>query len=339
MSAWSQWRAKRSGMSEKRATLDEGKSTPSRGHNVLNPHELYELEPNTEPRPGILIGAMGSFIDAGNVQQLLTQHLLETCNPEIVATFDTDQLVDYRGRRPAMVFDEDRFLGYDAPEITLYRLTDRDGNTFYLLAGIEPDFQWERLAEAVREVMDKLGVTLMVNSYGIPIGVPHTRPIGMTTHATSKELAAGAKSPFGRVQVPSGFTQFLELRLGEAGRPALGWAIHVPHYLMATDYHEGALAALNLIAKATDLDFTNDALVAAAAESSAAINAQIADNEEVQAVVTALERQYDAILGSADSSSGLLATDSSHLPTADELGADFEEFLKNVNGDDPNPTL
>jgi len=142
----------------------------------------------------------------------------------------------------------------------LHRLTDRDGQTYYLLSGPEPDYQWERVVEAVRELVVRLGVTLVVHTHGIPMAVPHTRPVGMTAHATDSALIGDTASPFGRVQVPGSIGALLELRLGEAGHQAVGFAIHVPHYLAGSEWAEGALASLNAVVDVTGLNLPNDDL-------------------------------------------------------------------------------
>jgi len=303
---------------------------------VQNPSDLYRFETDAnldEPRPGVLVVALGAFIDAGEVQRMLSEHLVETGNPEVVATFDIDQLLDYRARRPAMVFDINRFAEYEEPMMLLQRLTDRDGHTYYLLTGREPDFQWERVVEAVRELVVTLGVTLVVTAHGIPMGVPHTRPVGMTAHATDAKLIGDVHSPFGRVQVPGSMAALLELRFGQAGHPSVGFAVHVPHYLAGSEFAEGSLAALNAIVDVTGLNLANDGLVAKAGVNKRAIASELEGNDEVRAVVTALEQQYDAYLQGQGSPS-LWASEDSEIPSADQLGAEFENFLRTVSDDD-----
>lgn len=303
---------------------------------MQNPSDLYRLETDidlNDPRPGVLLVALGAFIDAGETQRMLSEHLVETGTPELVATFDVDQLLDYRSRRPAMVFDINRFAEYEKPTMLLQRLTDRDGHIYYLLTGPEPDLQWERVAAAVRELVVKLGVTLVVTAHGIPMGVPHTRPVGMTAHATDASLIGEVHSPFGRVQVPGALAALLELRLGEAGHPAVGFAIHVPHYLAGAEFAEGSLAALNAIVDVTGLNLPNDALVAKAELNRRAIASELEGNDEVRAVVTALEQQYDSFLG-GQQSPNLWAAETSDIPSADQLGAEFENFLRTVSDDD-----
>lgn len=303
---------------------------------MLDPTDLYRFEDDADLdtcRPGVLLVLLGGFIDAGHIQQTLGGHLLEAGDPEVVASFDVDQLLDYRGRRPAMVFDTNRWVEYDDPAMLLHRLTDRDGQRYYLLTGPEPDYQWERLVEAIREVMARLGISMVVTTHGIPMGVPHTRPVGLTAHATDRALIGDAQSPFGRVQVPASISALLELRLGEAGQQALGFAVHVPHYLANAEWAEGALAALGAITDATGLNLPNDDLVTRARVNQQAIAAEVAESDEARQVITALERQYDAFVDGQQRPS-LLATEASQIPSADELGAEFEDFLRHVSDDD-----
>jgi hypothetical protein len=302
---------------------------------VQNPSDLYRFEPDADldHRPGVLLVMLGGFVDAGQVQGILREHLLESGDSQVVASFDVDQLVDYRSRRPAMVFDTNRWVEYDDPTMLLHRLTDRDGQTYYVLAGPEPDYQWERAVEAIRELATTLGVTLVVTAHGIPMAVPHTRPVGRSAHATDPALIGGATSPFGKVQVPGSIASLLELRIGEAGGQALGFAIHVPHYLATTEWAEGALAALGAITDATGLNLPNDELVERARVNQRAIAAEVENSDEARQVITALERQYDAFVeGQARPS--LLATETSDIPSADQLGAEFEDFLRQVGDDD-----
>ncbi|MEO7421603.1 MAG: PAC2 family protein [Ornithinibacter sp.] len=303
---------------------------------MQNPSDLYRFETDadlSEPRPGVLVVALGGFIDAGEIQRMLSEHLIETGDPEVVASFDIDQLLDYRARRPAMVFDTNRWEEYEDPTMLLHRLTDRDGQTYYLLTGPEPDFQWERVVEAVRDLVVALGVTLVVTTHGIPMGVPHTRPVGMTAHATDPSLIGEATSPFGRVQVPASIGALIELRLGESGHPSVGFAIHVPHYLAGAEFAEGALAALNAVVDVTGLNLPNDDLVAKAGVNQRAIASEVEGNDEARAVVAALEQQYDAYV-QGQQRPNLLATEATQIPSADELGEEFENFLRTVSDDD-----
>src|SRR3712207_6182859 len=178
--------------------------------------------------------------DAGSAVQLSREHLLDGLDSRPVAVFDLDQLLDYRSRRPPMIFVEDHWDRYDEPSLALHLVRDSAGAPFLLLAGPEPDLQWERFIAAVRGLVDRLGVRLTIGLNAIPMAVPHTRPVGVTAHATRRELLGDHESWLQRVQVPASVGNLLEFRLGQRGRDAMGYAAHVPHYLAQTTYPQAA---------------------------------------------------------------------------------------------------
>jgi len=280
----------------------------------------------------VLVVALGGFIDAGSAQRIMVDHLLATLEHTVVATFDTDQLYDYRGRRPIMTYDRDKWTGYEDPTLILYRVIDDAGTPFLLLSGREPDFQWERCIEAIRQLMALLGVRLVATAYGIPMTVPHTRPLWVTVHATQEHLLAGRESVFGQIKVPAGLTNLLEYRLGENGQQAVGYAVHVPHYLAQADFPSAALAGLENLAAGTGLRLPDAALQIAAADSQRAITAEVSANEEAAPVITALEEQYDTFVAGRQRQA-LLAGDDSLIPTAEQLGQEFEAFLRTQEGE------
>ncbi|RAY10983.1 PAC2 family protein [Actinomadura craniellae] len=272
----------------------------------------------------VLLHCLDGFVDAGSAGQLVREHILEVLDHRVIARFDVDSLIDYRARRPLMVYDQDHWESYDAPELVVHLVHDSAGSPFLFLTGPEPDRLWEGFAAAVRSLVERLGVGLTVGFHGIPMGVPHTRPVGMTAHATRPELIT-TNSWFDKVQVPGSASALLELRLGEAGHDAIGYAVHVPHYLAQSTHPSAAVAALNAVVACTGLVIPSDTLREAATRTEAEIAEQVAGSDEVGKVVHALEQQYDAFAGAAERES-LLAEDQD-VPSAEELGAEFERFL------------
>ena len=88
--------------------------------------------------------------------RLAAEHLRNTLDTELVASFAIDELLDYRSRRPLMTFKTDHFTHYDDPQLNLYALHDSLGTLFLLLAGLEPDLKWERFVTAVRLLAERL---------------------------------------------------------------------------------------------------------------------------------------------------------------------------------------
>ncbi|MEU4157203.1 PAC2 family protein [Actinoplanes sp. NPDC026670] len=300
---------------------------------MLDPHGLYEVTGELPALDGpVLIQALTGFVDAGTAIQLARENLLEHLETEIVATFDLDQLLDYRSRRPPMIFVADHFESYEEPSLALHLVKDQLGTPFLLLAGPEPDLQWERFIAAVTGLIDRLGVSVTVGLNAIPMAVPHTRPVGVTAHATDKRLLGEHESWLQRVQVPASVGNLLEFRLGQSGRDALGYAAHVPHYLAQTGYPAAAEVLLDSVSESTGLALPTGGLRDAAKAVRDEVDKQVADDEQAGRLVTSLEAQYDAFLRGRQGN--LLADSDTPLPTAEELGAELERFLAEQSRDD-----
>ncbi|GAA2477620.1 PAC2 family protein [Streptomyces thermolineatus] len=303
---------------------------------MQDPQELYTIEPGADEAVAQAAGETGpvllhhleGFIDAGDTGAQVVRRLLDGRPHRLLARFDTDRLVDYRARRPLMTFDRDRWSSYEAPQTTLHLVDDAAGAAFLLLSGLEPDTEWERFTAAVQQLVRRFGVRIAVNFHGIPMGVPHTRPVGLTPHGNRIDLVPGHRDWFDEAQVPGSADALIELRLTEAGHDVLGVAAHVPHYLARSVYPPSALAVVETVTAATGLVLPD---VAAALRAEAhrvheEIDRQMADGDrELLQVVRGLESQYDAVAG-AGGRENLLA-ESADLPSAEELGDEFERYL------------
>ncbi|WP_282576868.1 PAC2 family protein [Streptomyces lichenis] len=282
----------------------------------------------------VMLYHFDGYIDAGETGEQIVDTLLDALPHQVVARFDHDRLVDYRARRPLLTFRRDRWTAYETPAIELRLVQDATGAPFLLLSGPEPDVEWERFAVAVRQVVERLGVRLSVNFHGIPMGVPHTRPVGLTPHGNRVDLVPGHRSPFDEAQVPGSAEALVEYRLMEAGHDVLGVAAHVPHYVARSSYPDAALTAIEAVTAATGLVLPGVAhtLRTEAQRTQTEIERQIGEgDEELVALVRGLEHQYDAVAGAE--SRGNLVAEPVDLPSADELGREFERFLAEREGD------
>jgi predicted ATP-grasp superfamily ATP-dependent carboligase len=303
-----------------------------------NPADLYEVDLGA-PTPGrdlVMLYYLDGYIDAGAAGRLLAAHLMSTLEHQRVASFDIDSLLDYRSRRPIMTFSKDHWEDYDVPELMLSLLHDGEGTQFLMLSGLEPDREWDAFTSAVQRLSADLGVRLAVGFHGIPMGAPHTRQLGVTAHATQPDLIEGYRPLMDKLQVPGSAAALLEYRLGEQNRAAIGFAVHVPHYLAQAAYPAAAVTLLESVERVTGLVLPADALRESARRTDLEIARQVKGSSEVAEVVQALEQQYDAFTADRES---LLADDAESMPTAEELGAQFERFLAEQQGRGENPEL
>ena len=296
---------------------------------VRNPEDLFTLETDDvdlgEP---VLLHSMAGFLDAGSAGRLAVEQLIGSLPHTAVAQFDIDDLYDYRARRPRMTFLSDHYASVDLPQLTLSQLTDLEGTRFLLLHGAEPDFGWQRVVDATHLLINRFGVRLTVGMHAIPWPAPHTRPVGLTAHATDPELVADRTSWVGALEVPGHLAGLLELTLGRSGHQAMGFAAHVPHYLAAGEHPRAALALLEAVASATALVLPLDALREAADRSDHETAAQIASNPDNLDAVHALEQQYDAFVSQRTSP---LTDEAGELPSGDEIAEQVEKFLAEMD--------
>jgi hypothetical protein len=271
----------------------------------------------------VLVVALDGFLDAGNASAIAARHLHGGDSGRVVASFEVDEFYDYRARRPPMTFDEDHYTDYAAPRLVVRLKQDKLGAPYLLLTGPEPDIRWEAFARAVRAVVEHFEVRLTVSMGSVPMAVPHTRPVQLTNHATAQRLLVQENVWKGELRVPASAQSVLELRLGEWGHDAMGFVAHIPHYVAQYDYPHAAAALLEGVEDVTGLQWDQAALKEAGDARQIEIATQIADSDDVRDVVTGLEQQYDAFHSQA---ANLLAEDEP-LPSGEELGAQFEQFL------------
>ncbi|MFI0236780.1 PAC2 family protein [Streptomyces sp. NPDC016845] len=311
---------------------------------MLDAQDLYTWEPKglavvdmalaQESAGLVMLYHFDGYIDAGETGDQIVDRVLDSLPHQVVARFDHDRLVDYRARRPLLTFKGDHWTSYEVPSIEVRLVQDATGAPFLLLAGPEPDVEWERFAAAVQQIVERLGVRLAVNFHGIPMGVPHTRPVGLTPHGNRTDLVPGHISPFDEAQVPGSAEALVEYRLMEAGFDVLGVAAHVPHYIARSAYPDAALTVLEAITGATGLVLPGIAhgLRTEAHRTQTEIDRQIQEgDEELVALVQGLEHQYDAAAG-AESRGNMLA-EPADIPSAEEIGLEFEKFLAEREGD------
>ncbi len=289
---------------------------------TLDPEDLFELDADRPDLTGaVLLHTLDGFVDAGAAVRLARTALALDDAP-VLARFDVDQLHDYRARRPIMRFEVDHWTAYDAPQLAVHLLHDTDGTPYLVLAGPEPDAQWERFTAAVALLVERLGVRLVIGLDAFPMSVPHTRPTPIIVHGPRRELFADYRAWLGHIVVPASAGHLIEHHLGTLGIDTLGIAAPVPPYLAQTEYPSAALALLREVGARAGLRFDTSALEDAEQTSRTAIEREVAGSEELQTLVAAVEQQYDAAAAAAE-----LTMPDGALPTADELGAELERFL------------
>jgi len=284
---------------------------------------LYVVHSRPDLDQPVLVMSPEGWIDAGMGGASAMSTLVEGIETEVIATFDADELLDHRARRPTARIVDGVYDDLIWPEIELRAGHDAAGQAVLLLVGPEPDHQWRAYAEAVGELAASFGVRMLVGMGAFPAPVPHTRPGSLAATATSAELAESVGVVSGTLEVPAGVLVAVERRFAEIGIPAVGLWARVPHYAAAMAYPEASLLILEGLAKVAGVVVDTAELADAADATRQRLDDLTANSSEHTALVRQLEARADA-----EAAGGLAASGWENLPTADELGAEVERFLK-----------
>ena len=272
---------------------------------------IYEL---TQRLPDLvaptMIVAFDTWVDAGGASTTATEQL--ATGSQVIATFDPDALFDYRARRPPLEIRDGRLAELSWPELVV-RHAVIDGQDLLLFGGPEPDYRWRTLAAAVDELVQRLGVASWISLGAIPAAVPHTRPVPILGTASGPGLLVHGiqAGPAGLLRVPSAAISMLEMRVAEAGIPALGYFAQIPHYVSGP-YAPAALELLDVLSRHLGVELPRGDLADEARELRQRLDLAAAADDSTRAYVERLESMVDE----------------SRLPAGDELISEIERFLR-----------
>lgn len=266
----------------------------------------------------VLVMSLEGWVDAGFGAATASAAIVNSLETRVVGVFDTDALLDHRARRPLVRVVDGVNAGLTWPTLTLRAATDPSGNDLLLLFGPEPDHHWKAFTDEVVSLARSFGVRLVVGLGAFPAPAPHTRPVRLTTTATSADLAGQVGFMHGAIEVPSGAQAALEEAFGHGGIDAIGLWARVPHYIAAMPFPAASVALLEGLNSVANLSLDAGELRTAAEQSRRRIDELVGQNDEHQALVAQLEAQDDAES----------AMPTENLPSGEELAAELERYLR-----------
>ena len=278
---------------------------------------LYTLDDPRDLIAPVLIAAFDGWVDAGSAATTALAVLADDGTP--VATFDADQLFDYRARRPPLEIVDGRLTELTWPSLVLRRtrLEERD---LLILVGPEPDYQWRKFTADMIDLAGRLGVVQWISLGAIPAAVPHTRQVPIMGTEASPGLLRGevTAGPAGTLRVPSALVSALEIEVAAAGIPALGYFAQVPHYVSGP-YATAALELLRALGNHLGATIPARELEEEARQLRTRLDTAAGLDESTRGYVERLEAMYDE----------------QRLPSGDDLISDIERFLRDQGGNMP----
>lgn len=304
-------------------------------------HRMYELE---YPSPAVgegapagpaLVIAMQGYADAGHAVEGAADHLKAALESRTVATFNNDELIDYRSRRPVVTLNQHEISDIEDLELDMRVLRDTAGTPFLLLSGPEPDLRWEAFSEAVGDLVERFDVSETICLYAAPMGTPHTRPLVVSAHGNDSELVGSMFTFDGMVTIPGSASILIERELHKRGRAVAGFTAHVPHYVASSPYPHAMLQLLRSVEDAAELTFPLRSLEQDMEKVSRQLAEQTAASEEIAGVVQALEQHYDAEMEDyRKRNPQAMMPGEAQVPSGEEISEAFENFLAAIEDRD-----
>jgi predicted ATP-grasp superfamily ATP-dependent carboligase len=286
---------------------------------------LYELIEQPDLDDPVLVLAAEGWIDAGLAAVTAAEVLSDQLDTITVARFSTDELLDYRARRPIAHLENGVLRGLTWPSIELRAATDLEGKELLLLVGAEPDRLWQQFTDEVVGLALDFGARMCVGLGAYPFAAPHTRPPRVACTASTPSLAEGG---FLRASLdfPGGIQAAIEQGCHDRGIGSVGLWAQIPHYLPpAMPFPAGSVALIDAAARIGELSLPFGDLPGRAEATRNRLDELIAQNPEHLAMLRQLETAYEE----AEAPRSFAPED---LPTGDELVAELEQFLRDQRG-------
>lgn len=304
---------------------------------------MYELE---YPAPAVdggettgptMIVAMQGYADAGHAVEGAAGHLKAALDARTVATFNNDELIDYRSRRPMITMSEHEITNVEEIDLDIRVMRDSKGESFLLLSGPEPDLRWEAFSKAVADLADRFNVDKTICLYAAPMGAPHTRPLVVSAHGNDRELVGTMFTYDGMVSMPGAAAVMIERELHARGRRVAGYTAHVPHYVAASPYPQAVYQLLQSVSDTSKLQFPMKSIERDMQRVAQQLAEQTSDSEEIAQVVAQLEQHYDSEMESyRDKNPQKMMPGEAQMPSGEEIGEAFENFLAAIDDRDRN---
>jgi proteasome assembly chaperone (PAC2) family protein len=276
---------------------------------------LVELSERPELRDPFLVVHLTGWTDAGMAGQTSAVFLRARWNAHRLAAFDSDELIDYRARRPLIRLASGTIEAVSWSDVELSVGTTVNGvRDALVLTGPEPDFRWHAFADRVAELCRQLGVTEVFGLGAFPAPSLHTEPVAVVSTSADPELAGRLETVPAIVELAAGIQSVLEERLHQAGIPATGLWARVPPYLAGGSHPPAALALVRMVERLAGVTVDATELEAATKDHVEQVEQAIRERPQIAEFVEQIRNMVEQ-------------GNEQRLPSGEELADELERFL------------
>lgn len=283
--------------------------------------ETGALGPLRDP---VMLVALRGWFDAGGAATTAVARLAPDDSSITIGEIDPDPFYDFTQERPVVEIDDGelRTIHWPTNRFTVRR--HESARDVVVLLGTEPHMGWATYTRCITTVAESLGCQAVVTVGAGAEAIPHTR----TPHVTGSTTDAGLARRLG-LSAPSyqgitGVAGVLQAALEAAGTPAVSLRVGIPHYLMNAEHPSAVAALATHLAHVLGLDVDGlDDLGPEIARWRSLHDEATEADDRLTMYVRMLEHEFDRRAEAA-------------IPSADDLGRQFEEYLRDRRdrGDD-----
>ena len=275
----------------------------------------------TLKRP-VLVTAFRGWNDGGQGASLAAQHLVTTWDAEKFADIDPEGFFDFQATRPRVSLVDGLTRHIDWPENDFFHASPGERD-IVLLVGTEPNVRWRTFTELVVELVQDLGIDLIISLGALLADVPHTRPAPVTGAGSDPELVERLGLQASRYEGPTGIVGVLHDACRQAGIPSVSFWAAVPHYVSLAPSPRAALALCDRLSTLLEMPIDVAELEAMIEGYTSHVTEAVSSDEDAVAYVDELEQRVDLI-------------EEHDVPSGESIAAELTRFLRErEEGDSP----
>ena len=268
-------------------------------------------------RPVMLVGLEGWF-DVASAATHAVNAFISDDHALTVGSIDPDPFYDFTQQRPHVSIDDDiREIVWPSNEFVLQR--NAGHRDVVGLIGVEPHLYWRTYVDAIVTAAMTLGCEAVVTVGSGAEAIPHTRTPPVTGSTANTELARRLGLVAPSYQGITGVVGVLQAELEARDIPSVSLRVGIPHYLMNAEHPQATATLVRHLSHVLDVPNTTD--FSDQVDSWRDVHDEITENDEqLKMYVQLLEAEFDRRA-------------EAQIPTADDLGTAFEDFLRDQRDD------
>ena len=142
------------------------------------------------------------------------------------------------------------------------------------------------------------------------------------------------------VSIPGSAAVMIERELHSRGRRVAGYTAHVPHYVASSPYPHAVYQLLQSVSDTSNLQFPLRSIERDMERVAQQLAEQTNNSDEITQVVAQLEQHYDSEMASyREKNPQKMMPGEAQVPSGEEIGEAFENFLAAIDDRDRGKTL